>query len=75
MEYDYRALIGRVYEIFGTQAAFAKAIGLSERSVSLRLNNKVEWGQNDMVRSAKELAFENGANDIPRYFFNLKVQH
>ncbi len=75
MEYDYRALLGKVLEVFGTQAAFAKAIGLSERSVSLRFNNKVEWDQNDMVRSAEELAFENGVNDIPRYFFNLKVQH
>lgn len=37
--YDYSKLNGRIVEICGTQANYAKAINLSERSVSLKLNN------------------------------------
>ena len=45
MPYDYRKLRGRIKEKFGTQAEFSKNIGLSEVSVSNKLNNVVDWGQ------------------------------
>jgi len=35
--YDYRKLRGRIKEKFGTQAAFAKVMGLSDVSVSNKL--------------------------------------
>ena len=40
MPYNYSKLLGRIVECCGTQAAFAEKIGLSERSVSLKLNGK-----------------------------------
>ena len=43
--YDYRKLRGRIREMFGTQANFAKKIGLSEVSVSNKLNNIVIGGR------------------------------
>lgn len=43
--YDYRKLRGRIKEKFGTQAEFSKNIGLSEVSVSNKLNNVVDWGK------------------------------
>lgn len=48
MSYDYRKLRGRIREKFGTQAEFSRNIGLSEVSVSNKLNNVVDWGQDEM---------------------------
>ena len=41
MAYDYSKLLGRITEKFGTQARFSGAMGMSERSLSLKLNSKV----------------------------------
>ena len=47
--YDYRKLRGRIKEKFGTQSIFAKEIGLSDVSVSNKLNNNVDWGQQEQI--------------------------
>ena len=39
MPYDYSKLNGRIVEKCGTQANFAEMMGLSERTISLKLNN------------------------------------
>lgn len=72
MSYDYSRLNGRIVEKFGTQAAFAEKLGISERSLSLKLNNKVPWKQPEMQRSSELLEFP--GNEIQLYFFELKVQ-
>lgn len=43
MAYDYSKLLGRITEKFGTQARFSGAMGMSERSLSLKLNSKVPF--------------------------------
>jgi hypothetical protein len=73
MEYDYKLLLGKITEVFGTQANFAKALGKSERTISLKLNNKVDWTQDEMIAAAKALQVE--LTSIPQYFFTLKVQY
>lgn len=65
--YDYSKLLGRIKECFGKQALFASAIGLSERSVSLKLNNIRAWTQDEMMRSCEVLMFSSA--EIPNYFF------
>ena len=45
MAYDYSKLLGRITEKFGTQARFSGAMGMSERSLSLKLNSKVTFKQ------------------------------
>lgn len=74
MSYDYKALLGKIVEVFGTQARFAKAMNKSERTISMKLNNKRAWTQEEMVLASEKLDFENGPADIPRYFFVPKVQ-
>ena len=69
MAYDYRKLLGRITEKYGTQAKFAEAMKLSERSVSLKLNGKVGWKQNEILRAAEVL--EITRKEIPIYFFVL----
>ena len=46
--FDYRKLRGRIKEKCGTQSVFAGIIGLSDVSVSNKLNNNVEWGQEEI---------------------------
>lgn len=73
MSYNYSKLAGRIVEKFGTQAKFAEAMKLSERSVSLKLNNKVGWKQSEILDASKLLGFSQV--EIPDYFFNLEVQY
>lgn len=73
MAYDYSSLLGKITEVFGTQAKFAEAMGKSERTISLKLNNKVDWDQDEMLLAAEKLRI--GVESIPKYFFTLKVQY
>lgn len=70
--YDYRKLRGRIKEKYGTQAEFSKKIGLSEVSVSNKLNNLVDWDQEEIenVIIALEIPF----TDIQAYFFTHTVE-
>jgi DNA-binding XRE family transcriptional regulator len=65
--FDYSKLRGRIIEKFGSQSVFAKKIGLSERSLSKKMNNKVYFNQLEMEHSAKLLGIR--IEDIPKYFF------
>lgn len=72
MPYNYSKLLGRIVEIHGTQSNFADRMGLSERSVSLKLNGKVGWKQNEIARACEVLAIKD--EEIPAYFFATQVQ-
>ena len=43
MAYNYSKLLGKITEKFGTQGNFAKSMNISERSLSLKLTNKVPF--------------------------------
>ena len=66
-KFDYSKLLGRIKEICGKQSAFAAAMDLSERAVSLKLNNKRGWTQPEMHRACEVLKFSE--LEIPDYFF------
>lgn len=72
MAYDYSKLLGRITEKYGTQARFSGAIGLSERSLSLKLNGRTPFKQPEITKACSLLEIE--GVDIPQYFFTLKVQ-
>lgn len=72
MPYDYSKLLGRITEKFGTQFRFSEAIGLSERSVSLKLNGHTGWKQSEIARACKLLGIPD--REIAAYFFTLEVQ-
>lgn len=73
MPFDYSKLSGKIVEKYGTQMNFAEAIGLSERSVSLKLNSKIGWKQSEISRICKLLDIR--VEEIPDYFFADKVQN
>lgn len=72
MEYNYSALDGKITELFSTRGNFAKAMGLSERSVSLKMNGKVPWTQPEISKACKLLKIQDRKINI--YFFTVKVQ-
>ena len=72
MSYDFSKLQGRIVEICGTQAEFAKRIGLSERSISLKINGKTAWKQDEISKAIEILLLM--PEDIQLYFFTKKVQ-
>lgn len=71
MTYDYSKLTGRIVEKYGTQYNFAIALGVSERTLSLKMNNKVPWKQTEIEKCIKLLKISRA--NISRYFFTKKV--
>lgn len=70
--YDYSKLCGKIVEVCGTQACFANKMGMSERSISLKLNNKVDFKQTEIVKAAEILGISEV--DYGAYFFASRVQ-
>lgn len=73
MAFDYSKLSGKIREKFGTQAEFAKAMGLSERTISLKMNGKVFFKQPEIAKACRLLKIEEC--DVPEYFFKKEVQN
>ncbi len=69
--YDYSKLKGRIKEKFDTQEKFSAALGLSERSISLKLSSSRGWKQDEIMKAIEVLGLTE--NDIQSYFFTLKV--
>lgn len=73
MAFDYSKLNGRIVEKCGSQGNFAKQMELSERSISLKLNNKISWKQLEIQKAIDVLGLT--TNQIKDYFFTPKVQN
>lgn len=69
MPYRYDKLLGRIVEKCGTQAVFAQKMGLSERTISLKLNGKRPWSQLDISRACDVLGID--LQEVQQYFFAL----
>lgn len=72
MAFDYSKLRGRIVEKYGTQSTFSKAMKVSERTLSLKLNGKIFFSQDEIVLAAKLLDIS--AEEIQLYFFTQEVQ-
>lgn len=69
--YDYSKLMGKIRELFAKNYAFASAMNLSTRTLSLKLTGKVGWKQSEIEKACKLLGIPR--NEIHIYFFSLKV--
>lgn len=69
---SYNKLRGKIREVFGTQEAFAKAMGISKVSLSHRLNGKLEWKTTEIVKACELLGIPIEEN--AEYFFVRKVK-
>lgn len=70
--FDYSKLLGRIKENGLTQAALAEKIGMSETTISLKLNNKADFSQREIRKICNTLKIDDA--NIYDYFFNQKVQ-
>ena len=71
MQYDYSKLKGRIKEKCGNQNQFQEKMGLSHTSINKKLNNKVQFTQEDIEKAIEILELDK--KDIPLYFFATKV--
>lgn len=67
MKYNYDKLRGRIIEKCGSQKKFAQTMGCSERTISLKLNNVIQFKQDEIKKITDVL--ELTSKDIPVYFF------
>lgn len=67
MGYNYDKLRGKIREKFKTESAFALAIAMSTRTLSLKLNGERDWRQAEIDRACELLDVKR--EDIPYYFF------
>jgi hypothetical protein len=52
---SYAKLRGAIREKFGTHKAFAQAIGMSEASLSAKLNGRTEWQADEIAQACQLL--------------------
>lgn len=71
MDFDYSKLRGRIKEIYGTQDNFADALNMGRVSLSQRLTGKLEFTQDEIMKSCELLKFDPA--EIPSYFFTPLV--
>lgn len=66
MSFDYQRLKGKIVEKYNKQSDFARAMQMSERTLSLKMNGKVAWKQTEIMKAIKLLDLK--ASDIQPYF-------
>lgn len=65
--YQYNKLKGKIVEKYGTRKAFAAAVGISENSLSLKLNGKTGFSQEDIEKWSKLLGIS--FDEYPSFYF------
>jgi transcriptional regulator with XRE-family HTH domain len=69
---SYAKLRGKIREVFGTQYAFAAAMGVSSVTISQRLNGKVEWKTNEIAKACELLGIS--LEEVAQYFFDIGIK-
>ena len=64
---SYSKLRGRIREKFGTQEAFAEAMGKSKTTISKKLLGLVDWTREEMELACKLL--EINISEVHLYFY------
>jgi len=70
---NYNKLKGRIVEKCGTQGTFAQKMGLSERTMSLKLSGKIPFKQPEILKALEVLDLTD--DDIQAYFFAVEVKN
>ena len=70
MSFEYSKLLGKIKEVCGTQEIFAKQLGIGRVSLSMRLNNKLDFSASEMNKACEILGIDTA--EIPLYFFCRK---
>lgn len=68
MAFKYRKLRGKIVEKYGTMGEFSKVLGISDVSLSRKMNGIVAFSHNDIVKWCGLLDIEQ--SEIGEYFFS-----
>lgn len=68
---NYLKLKGRIIEKFGSQQSFAKHIGVTEQTVTAKLNGRSRFSQDDIICWCKALGIKTA--NVGDYFFTQKL--
>ena len=71
-EFDYSELRGVIRAKFGTNENFAKTLGISQYSLYERLNNRVSFKQDEIMRVKKMLRLS--SERVDEFFFTEKIR-
>lgn len=71
MVWKYDKLRGKIKEICGTQGVFAEKLGIGRVSLSQRLNNQLEFSQDEIFKACEILGIK--IEDVTEYFFTKEV--
>lgn len=69
----FRRLRGKIVEVFDTQSAFADKIGVTEQTVTAKLNGRSEFSRTDIVTWSNALGISN--EQVGYYFFAENFQN
>ena len=69
-EYNYSKMKGKIKELGLTQSDFAKKIGITEQTLSLRFSNKRPFRQDEIMKIMS--LFSEPLENIHIYFFDKK---
>lgn len=72
MAFDFNKLRGRIKERFGSEKAFAEAMGMAPSNLSARLNGKIHWGMVEIRLACDLLKIPD--DEVVAYFFTQKVR-
>lgn len=72
MKYNYDKLRGRIKEKLGNESAYAELLGLSNSSISAKLNSQVPFSLKEMDMTIEKL--EIPTDEIYDYFFTKQVE-
>ena len=70
MAFNFKKLRGRIKEYFGSEKAFAEAMGTSPSNMSARLNGKIHWSADEIKQASVLLKIP--GEELCLYFFELK---
>lgn len=71
MKFNFQKLRGKIISEYGSLKNFAKSYGASYQSISMKLNNKVRFSHDDIVKMSKMLSI--CRDEIGDYFFTPLV--
>ena len=68
---SYAKLRGKIREVFGSETAFAIAMGMNPASLSAKLGNKSPWKREEIEKACYLLGIP--IEDVHLYFFHKEL--
>ena len=69
IKFDYNPLRGRIREILGSESLMASKLGIDKSTLSLKLNGKLGFSQDEIYRSTTILNIP--LDLLHQYFFKI----